>query len=83
VSPKLIFISFVSYTFLLLVVSWITSKKADNKTFFIGKKQSPWFVVAYGMVGASLSGVTFISVPGWVGDTQFSYMMVVFGYLVG
>jgi Na+/proline symporter len=64
VSPKLIFISFVSYTFLLLVVSWITSKKADNKTFFIGKKQSPWFVVAYGMVGASLSGVTFISVPG-------------------
>ena len=82
-TPKLIFISFIAYTILLFVVSWITSKKADNKTFFIGNKQSPWFVVAYGMVGASLSGVTFISVPGWVGDTQFSYMMVVLGYLVG
>jgi Na+/proline symporter len=83
VTPKLIFISFISYTFLLFLVSWITSKRANNKTFFIGNKQSPWFVVAYGMVGASLSGVTFISVPGWVGDTQFSYMMVVLGYLVG
>lgn len=82
-TPKLIFISFLAYTILLFVVSWITSKKADNKTFFIGNKQSPWFVVAYGMVGASLSGVTFISVPGWVGDTQFSYMIVVLGYLVG
>jgi Na+/proline symporter len=49
----------------------------------VGNKQSPWFVVAYGMVGASLSGVTFISVPGWVGSTQFSYMMIVFGYLLG
>jgi len=83
VTPKLIFISFIVYTLLLFVVSWITSKKADNKSFFIGNKKSPWFVVAYGMVGASLSGVTFISVPGWVGDTQFSYMIVVLGYLVG
>ena len=82
-TPKLIFISFIVYTLLLFVVSWITSKKADNKSFFIGNKKSPWFVVAYGMVGASLSGVTFISVPGWVGDTQFSYMIVVLGYLVG
>jgi len=65
------------------LVSWLTSKKANNKTFFIGNKQSPWYVVAYGMVGASLSGVTFISVPGWVGDTQFSYMVVVLGYLIG
>jgi len=83
VSPNLIFISFISYTILLFLVSWITSRRANNKTFFIGNKQSPWFVVAYGMVGASLSGVTFISVPGWVGDTQFSYMVVVLGYLVG
>ena len=65
------------------MVSWLTARRATNRTFFIGNKQSPWFVVAYGMVGASLSGVTFISVPGWVGDTQFSYMMVVFGYLIG
>jgi len=83
VTPQLIFISFIGYTFLLFLVSWITSRRATNQTFFIGNKQSPWFVVAYGMVGASLSGVTFISVPGWVGDTQFSYMMVVLGYLLG
>ena len=82
-TPQLILIVFLSYTLLLFVVSWITSRKATNRTFFIGNKQSPWFVVAYGMVGASLSGVTFISVPGWVEDTQFSYMMVVIGYLLG
>lgn len=82
-SPLSIFIVFISYTTLLFVISWFTSRNATNKTFFIGNKQSPWFVVAYGMVGASLSGVTFISVPGWVGDTQFSYMMVVVGYLFG
>jgi Na+/proline symporter len=64
-------------------VSFITSRKADNQSFFVGNKKSPWFVVAYGMIGASLSGVTFISVPGWVGKTQFSYMMVVFGYIAG
>ncbi|MCD4790905.1 MAG: sodium:solute symporter [Bacteroidales bacterium] len=82
-SPQLILLVFLSYTVLLFAVSWVTSRKATNRTFFIGNKQSPWFIVAYGMVGASLSGVTFISVPGWVGTTQFSYMMVVFGYLVG
>jgi len=83
VTPKLILIVFLSYTFLLFAISLITSKRANNKTFFIGNRASPWLVVAYGMVGASLSGVTFISVPGWVGDTQFSYMMVVVGYLLG
>ncbi|MCK7461992.1 MAG: hypothetical protein MZU84_08020 [Sphingobacterium sp.] len=68
---------------ILFAVTWITSRKADNQSFFIGNKVSPWFVVAYGMIGASLSGVTFMSVPGWVKDTQFSYMVVVFGYLFG
>jgi len=82
-TPQLIFISFLAYTILLFLISGFTSRKATNQTFFIGNKQSPWFVVAYGMVGASLSGVTFISIPGWVGDTQFSYMMVVAGYLLG
>ncbi len=71
------------YTFLLFGISWITSRKSDNAAFFLGNRKSLWYVVAYGMVGASLSGVTFISVPGWVGDTQFSYMMVVFGYILG
>ncbi|MCU0408829.1 MAG: sodium:solute symporter [Bacteroidales bacterium] len=82
-SPALILSIFLVYTAVLFLVTWITSRKADNQSFYIGNKVSPWFVVAYGMIGASLSGVTFMSVPGWVKDTQFSYMMVVFGYLFG
>jgi len=82
-NPQLILYSFLVYTLLLFVVSWFTSRKSDNESFFIGNRKSPWYVVAYGMIGASLSGVTFISVPGWVGDTQFSYMMVVLGYVLG
>jgi Na+/proline symporter len=82
-SPTLIFVIFVVYTVFLFFITWLTSRKATNRAFFIGNKESPWMVVAYGMIGASLSGVTFMSVPGWVGATQFSYMMVVFGYLVG
>ncbi|MFP4469618.1 MAG: sodium:solute symporter [Bacteroidales bacterium] len=82
-TPQLILYSFLGYTLLLFVIGYITSRKSDNESYLIGNRQSPWYVVAYGMVGASLSGVTFISVPGWVGDTQFSYMMVVIGYLLG
>jgi len=81
--PLLILGIFLAYTTLLFLVTWITARKADSQSFFIGNRKSPWFVVAYGMIGASLSGVTFMSVPGWVSDTQFSYMVVVFGYLVG
>ncbi|MHC1708007.1 MAG: sodium:solute symporter [Bacteroidales bacterium] len=82
-SPLLIFFCFLGYTLLLFLVTWITSRRSTNDTFFIGNKASPWYVVAYGMIGASMSGVTFMSVPGWVGTTQFTYMMVVLGYLVG
>ena len=82
-SPILIISIFIIYTVLLFAVTWITSRKADSQSFFIGNKASPWFVVAYGMIGASLSGVTFMSLPGWVKDTQFSYMVVVLGYLFG
>ena len=82
-TPSLILITFLTYTALLFYVTWLTARKANNRAFFIGNKASPWFVVAYGMIGASLSGVTFMSVPGWVGSTNFSYMMVVFGYLIG
>jgi solute:Na+ symporter, SSS family len=82
-SPVLILIIFLLYTVILFAVTWFTSRKADNQSFFIGNRVSPWFVVAYGMIGASLSGVTFMSVPGWVKDTQFSYMVVVLGYLFG
>ena len=82
-SSNLILTIFVVYTILLIVISRLTTKKSDNETFFLGNRTSPWIVVAYGMIGASLSGVTFISIPGWVGTTQFSYMMVVFGYVFG
>lgn len=71
------------YFLLLLTISYFTGKNDSNADFFKAGKQSPWFLVAFGMVGASLSGVTFISVPGWVESSQFSYMQVVFGYLVG
>ena len=67
----------------LLLVARFTARKADSATFFRANRQSPWYVVAFGMIGASLSGVTFISVPGWVGTTQFSYFQMVLGYLVG
>jgi len=82
-TPTLIFISFLAYTIMLFAVTWITTRKANSDSFYIGNKSSPWFVVAYGMIGASLSGVTFMSVPGWVGETQFSYLLVVAGYMIG
>lgn len=82
-NPLLISSFVLGYFLLLILVSYFTSKGADNETFFSGKKQSHWFLVAFGMIGASLSGVTFISIPGWVGATQFSYMQVVMGYFFG
>ncbi|WP_298236880.1 sodium:solute symporter [uncultured Algibacter sp.] len=72
-----------SYFGLLILISYLTGKKSGNDAFFKGNRQSPWYVVAFGMIGASLSGVTFISVPGWVEASQFSYMQVVLGYIVG
>lgn len=82
-TPQLILISFLAYTLLLFMITWFTSRKAGNDAFYRGNKSSHWFVIAYGMIGASLSGVTFMSVPGWVKDTQFTYLMVVFGYFFG
>lgn len=74
---------FVIYTIIILLIAQITSRKSNNETFFTGNKKSPWFVVAYGMIGASLSGVTFMSVPGNVYTSQFTYMGIVFGYIIG
>ncbi|HLV15697.1 MAG TPA: sodium:solute symporter [Xanthomarina sp.] len=73
----------LSYFGLLILISYFTGKKSGNDAFFKGNKQSPWYLVAFGMIGASLSGVTFISVPGWIETSQFSYMQVVLGYVVG
>lgn len=81
--PHHILLLILAYFAVLLVISYFTGKDDSNEVFFQAAKQSPWYVVAFGMVGASLSGVTFISVPGWVDASQFSYMQVVLGYLVG
>ena len=82
-SPTLILTCVIAYSLLLFGITWFTSRKADNNSFFIGNRSSRWYVVAYGMIGASLSGVTFLSVPGDVGTGQFSYMQMVLGYLLG
>ena len=83
INPYLIAAIVIAYFGLLILISHITSRKANNDSFFTGNRQSPWYVVAYGMIGASLSGVTFMSVPGYVQTTQFTYFGVVFGYLFG
>ena len=71
------------YFAVLLVISWYTARNAGNFGFFLGNKSSPWYIVAFGMIGTSLSGVTFVSVPGTVQTQAMSYMMVVVGYLFG
>jgi len=82
-NPLSIILIIISYFFLLYIISYITSKDDSNSNFFNAKNNSKWYVVAFGMVGASLSGVTFISVPGWIESTQFSYFQVVLGYFFG
>ena len=71
------------YFGVLMLISYLTSKGADNKTFFTAEKSSPWYIVAFGMVGVLLSGVTFLSVPGWVEGKKFSYLQMVLGNVVG
>lgn len=80
---NLILVVFIVYTLLLFFVAHLTSRKSSNSTFFTGNRKSPWFVVAYGMIGASLSGVTFMSVPGGVYSGQFTYFGIVLGYIIG
>lgn len=73
----------LAYFVFLFVISWYTGRNADSHSFFIGAKSSKWYIVAYGMIGTSLSGVTFMSVPGEVGTRGFAYLQIVFGYLLG
>ncbi|HAN20029.1 MAG: sodium:solute symporter [Bacteroidetes bacterium GWC2_33_15] len=82
-NPYLILTILIIYFGILLIVAYFTSRNANNQSFFIGNRKSPWYIVSLGMIGASLSGVTFISVPGWVVDSNFSYMQMVLGYLAG
>lgn len=81
--PVIIVISIFGYFGLLMMIAWYTSRNANNEAYFLGNKSSPWYAVAFGMIGDSLSGVTFISLPGTVTSSQFSYMQLVLGYLVG
>src|SRR5215216_4311110 len=88
-SSGLLFSFVIGYFVLLLIVAWYTSRNANNESFFIGNRKSNWMLVAFGMIGTSLSGVTFVSVPGTVGDMAngipkgFAYFQVVIGYFIG
>ena len=82
-SPTLLLSFIAAYFLLLLAVAWKTSRHANNESFFIGNKSSNWMLVAFGMVGTSLSGVTFISVPGAVGKDGFTYFQIVLGHFIG
>jgi len=81
--PGYILLLMAAYFGLLVLVARLSTGSSDNKTFFTGNRQSPWYVVSFGMIGASLSGVTFISVPGWVESQGFAYLQMVLGYVVG
>lgn len=82
-SPLLLFSFVIGYFLILLVVAWYTGRNSDNHSFFIGNKNSNWMLVAFGMVGTSLSGVTFVSVPGAVAKESFAYLQITIGYLFG
>lgn len=81
--PTLIVACIGAYFLVLLAIAWVTARHAGNAAYFLGNRASPWYVVAFGLLGDSLSGVTFISVPGRVGETAFSYLQVVLGYALG
>jgi SSS family transporter len=82
-SPTLLFGFVIGYFLLLLAVAWLTSRNSNNESFFIGNKNSNWMLVAFGMIGTSLSGVTFVSVPGGVAKESFAYFQITLGYLIG
>jgi len=83
ISPEFILALIVGYFLVLFTIARFTGKEDSNEVFFKANRNAPWYLVAFGMVGTSLSGVTFSSVPGWVADSQFSYFQVVLGYLAG
>ena len=83
ITPLFILSLIIGYFFVLFSISYLFVKEDSNEVFFKANRNSPWYLVAFGMVGASLSGVTFISVPGWVDSSKFHYFQVVLGYLIG
>ena len=79
----LILLTVVGYFLLLMLMSRLTGRRADNETFYRGNRQSPWYMVAFGMIGASISGVTFISVPGMVLHSDMTYLQTCLGFILG
>ncbi len=82
-TPVSVLITIAVYFIVLFTVSYIAGRKADNEGFFVGNRKSSWWVVAFAMIGSSISGVTFVSVPGMVGASGFSYLQMVLGFVVG
>lgn len=82
-SPVLLCLLVTGYFLILLAVAYVTGRNSNNDSFFIGNRNSNWMIVAFGMIGTSLSGVTFVSVPGQVGRDGFTYFQITIGYLLG
>ena len=82
-SPFVVLSIVFGYFILIFVISWHTGKDKGSDAFFLANRKSPWYIVSFGMIGATLSGVTLISIPGWVGESGLSYMQMVLGFLVG
>ena len=78
-----ILLTVLSYFVVLMIISRVTSRGADNDTFYRANRRAPWYMVAFGMIGASISGVTFISVPGMVLTSQMTYLQMCLGFIVG
>ena len=82
-TPQIVILIIISYFGALMLIAHFTGRHADTNAFFTGNRSSPWYLVAFGMIGTSLSGVTFISVPGAVGTNSFSYFQFILGHLAG
>ena len=82
-SPAVISITIVAYFIILFTISYIAGRKADNEGFFVGNRKSAWYIVAFAMIGSTISGVTFVSVPGMVQASSFSYLQMVLGFIAG
>lgn len=82
-TPAIVIVTILGYFALLVLIGWLASRGSDNSTFFSGKRQAPWWLVAFAMIGAPISGVTFISVPGMVVGKSYAYLQMVLGFVVG
>ncbi len=82
-SPTVVLITIFSYFVVLFGISYVVGHRADNQGFFVGNRKSPWYIVAFAMIGSMISGVTFVSVPGMVAASSFSYLQMVLGFVVG